>query len=263
MNLAIRKGEKVKAQPGLNGWCPLCEEKLIPRCGEIKRWHWAHEKGNEGDDWYEPEAEWHINWKENFDKNNQEVIITDGELPNPKKHFADIKTNEGLVIELQNSNISKEKIQERENFYGKMVWIINGKTIGKNLILKNKKKYLSFRWKQPPKSWWASKKPIYVDFSDNIKQLKELLEKYENGEKKHLMDTYEYYDIFNKETGEYMVGKRISECVEDTENEIQRIKKKINLLDGKLFEIKKIYRNIPCGGYGFLINKELFLMRHS
>ena len=42
------------------------------------------------------------------------------------KHIADIKTDSGLVIELQHSSMSLEEMQSRENFYKKMIWIIDG-----------------------------------------------------------------------------------------------------------------------------------------
>ena len=44
-----------------------------------------------------------------------------------------------------------------------------------------------------------------------------------------------------------------------TYEEIEKLENNIELFDNKLFLIKKIYKNIPCGGYGYLISKEDFL----
>ena len=41
------------------------------------------------------------------------------------KHIADIKLPDGLVIEFQDSHISRQKIEDREAFYENMIWIIN------------------------------------------------------------------------------------------------------------------------------------------
>ena len=46
-------------------------------------------------------------------------------------HRADVKLDNGLVIEIQNSNIKVEEIKQREDFYGKngLIWILNGETL--------------------------------------------------------------------------------------------------------------------------------------
>ena len=41
-------------------------------------------------------------------------------------HIADVKTPDGLVVEMQNSPIHPEEMRSREDFYGKIVWIVNG-----------------------------------------------------------------------------------------------------------------------------------------
>lgn len=156
---ARRNSERVKAlKTGEKASCPLCSKQVIPKCGEIKIWHWAHKIDFECDSFGEPESEWHLNWKNKFLKEQQEVAI--------KNHIADIKNKNGLIIELQNSPISPYNIREREEFYGKMIWLLNGKTLAKNLELRQKSYGLSFRWKWFPKSWEVAKKPIYIDFSN-------------------------------------------------------------------------------------------------
>ena len=41
-------------------------------------------------------------------------------------HIADVKTPDGLVVEMQNSPIRPEEMRSREDFYDKIVWIVNG-----------------------------------------------------------------------------------------------------------------------------------------
>lgn len=124
MLFAILNGEKSEAEPKTKGVCPLCEEPVYSKCGEINIWHWAHYKDESCDDWYEPETEWHKNWKLIFGKENCEIIIR----KNKVKHIADIQTKENVIIELQNSPIQKPIIRRRETFYGeRMIWVINGR----------------------------------------------------------------------------------------------------------------------------------------
>jgi competence CoiA-like predicted nuclease len=106
---------------GQQAFCPGCMGEVISSCGKIKIWHWRH-KVSECDSWYEPESEWHRNWKECFDSNEREVIIKKDDV----WHRADVYTKKGIVIEFQNSSISPEEIQAREEFYDKMIWVLNG-----------------------------------------------------------------------------------------------------------------------------------------
>jgi competence protein CoiA len=215
MQWALINNERVKATPKSKGICPLCKQEVISKCGEIKVWHWSHTSNKDCDNWWEHETDWHINWKNKFPKVNQEVIIG--------RHRADIKIN-NVIIELQNSSISSEEIEERENFYKNMVWLLNGYNLVQGLKIRQKKNnnIYTFRWKNPPKSWWYANKPIYIDL--NIIPIEHL----------------ESNNIFNL-------------------TDIQREYWKEFI--GKVFLIKKIYSNIPCGGWGELLTKEEFLNR--
>lgn len=153
----IKDGERVKPQPNLKATCPICKSELTPKCGVVKQWHWAHKNLEDCDSWSEGETEWHLNWKMLFPAKNQEVVVG--------KHRADIKTDSGRVIELQNSPLSQDKIYEREYEYEKMIWLLNRETFAKNLVLRNKGDYITFRWKWPPKSWEAAHQEIFIDFN--------------------------------------------------------------------------------------------------
>jgi hypothetical protein len=122
MQFAIKNNTKVEATPKQKANCPLCNEEVISKCGELKIWHWAHKKSIQCDTWYERETEWHRNWKKIFGEKYSEVIISkDG-----KKHIADVCNSNSIIIEFQNSSISTETIHAREEFYGeKMIWVVN------------------------------------------------------------------------------------------------------------------------------------------
>jgi hypothetical protein len=129
MLYAILSGEKIEGVPNSRAKCQLCEEEVFSKCGEIKVWHWAHKANESCDGWYEPETEWHRQWKMIFGKDNSEVIIKKDGI----KHIADILTKNEVVIELQNSPIQKPIVRRREQFYGeKMLWVINGERFKSN-----------------------------------------------------------------------------------------------------------------------------------
>lgn len=196
MLFALVDSVKVEANPKTQGKCILCERTVFSKCGEINVWHWAHYKDESCDSWYEPETEWHKNWKLIFGKAYCEIIISKEGL----KHIADIQTKDSVIIELQNSPIQKPVIRRRESFYGeRMLWVINGKHFKHNFfiyssrlddddeyyrgnnyfqsqygtvdkktgeIISHLKKELTFSWSWPRKSWSDVQRPIFIDFGD-------------------------------------------------------------------------------------------------
>ncbi|WP_443632964.1 competence protein CoiA family protein [Candidatus Marifrigoribacter sp. Uisw_064] len=185
---ALVENKKIKATPKTRGRCLLCGEEVISKCGDLNVWHWAHMNIENCDSWYEPETFWHVHWKMTFGKENVEIGIKIGK----KRHIADVLTKKQVVIELQNSQIKKQTIKEREEFYGeRMLWLINGGKFKKNLIIQkywNDKRYKElennpeeliklimepkpekgkneefFKWKYPRKSWLNVQRPVFID----------------------------------------------------------------------------------------------------
>ena len=183
--------EKSEAVPNSKGLCPLCERTVFSKCGEINVWHWAHLKDESCDSWYEPETEWHKNWKLAFGKENCEIVISKDGI----RHIADIVTENKVVIELQNSPIQKHIISRRENFYGeRMLWVINGIKFkenfrnssflhGKYLVnghyyhdphgiieieceTAHSKNDVFFSWDWPRKSWSDVQRNVFIDFGE-------------------------------------------------------------------------------------------------
>jgi hypothetical protein len=123
MKYAIVNGQREEAQPSLAGECPACDGPMIAKCGKVRAWHWAHEGLRDCDPWWEPETDWHRNWKDQFPVDWQEIIqhAEDG-----RRHIADVKTDDGWVIEFQHSPIEPDERLSREVFYSKLVWVVNG-----------------------------------------------------------------------------------------------------------------------------------------
>lgn len=198
MLFATLNNEKIEATPNTKATCPLCERPVFSKCGEVNVWHWAHLKDESCDSWYEPETEWHKNWKMVFGKDNSEIVIKKEGV----RHIADILTNDSVIIELQNSPIQKPIVRRRENFYGdRMLWVINGKpfehnflispsilhykeqyylernyiqtqhgTVDKNTgeIISLPKKEFNFSWNWPRKSWSDVQRYVFIDFGDEF-----------------------------------------------------------------------------------------------
>jgi competence CoiA-like predicted nuclease len=94
-------------------------------------------KLSECDSWYENETEWHRVWKNHFSNEYQEVIKYDS-LTN-ERHVADVYNHvKEVVIEFQHSSIDVREIEARENFYGRMIWVIDLISSNKNLKFINK-----------------------------------------------------------------------------------------------------------------------------
>lgn len=127
MKYALFNGEKKEAFKNGKGSCPLCEEDVIAKCGNIKIHHWAHKGKRNCDIWWENETEWHREWKNEFPKEWQEVIQVD---KNGEKHRADVLNPiKNLTIEFQNSPINIDELRSRECFYEKMIWVINANNL--------------------------------------------------------------------------------------------------------------------------------------
>lgn len=123
MRIAIVKGDRQPAQPGLTGECQGCGRPMVAKCGEQRAWHWAHLGRLTCDPWWENETEWHLSWKACFPDSWNEIVhlAKDG-----TRHIADVKTEHGWVIEFQHSPIKPEERRSRNAFYGRLIWVVDG-----------------------------------------------------------------------------------------------------------------------------------------
>ena len=122
MRFALLNDERIEATKGAKGLCPSCGSELVAKCGEIKVHYWSHKKKCD-DYWWENETEWHRNWKNEFPREWQEVIHKD---ESGEKHIADVKTDEDWVVEFQHSAIASEERNSRDQFYKKLIWVVDG-----------------------------------------------------------------------------------------------------------------------------------------
>ena len=280
----IKDNKKVNATPKGTAICPICKSELIAKCGIVKKWHWSHKSLEDCDSWSEPESEWHLNWKNYFKKEEQEIVI--------ENHRADIKTERGLIIEIQNSSICPDDICDREKFYDNMIWLLNGDTFGKGLGIRDKGNYFTFVWKNPPKSWFYSEKDIYIDIEKKVKGIEEM---YDDCNERLNIVFYKLKELFNKNPREVdfnsygmydsdkvkkflreneldlteleildkeEVIKRSSDLWSDLSEELRNLKRERKIYDNKtILIIKKLYKKIPCAGWGYLISKGDFLKK--
>lgn len=174
MKLALVDNIRTGAKKGATGLCPCCGSQVIARCGEIRVDHWAHKGARHCDPWWENETEWHRSWKGNFSADWQEVVAQDEVTK--EKHIADIKTDYGLVVEFQHSHLNPVERRTREEFYKKIVWVVDGTRLKNDYprFLKNQHNFrptnkrgvflLNFPEEVFPPNWTSSTVPVIFDF---------------------------------------------------------------------------------------------------
>lgn len=158
MLYALCNEKKSKAEPGLDGGCPWCGGEMIPKCGDVMIWHWAH-KVNPCDT--KEETEWHLRWKSRLPQEWVETeVLKDG-----VRKIADVMTDYREVVEFQHSPISYGEIKEREKHYGFMRWVIDASEAHLEGRIKRIGQY-EIRWKRPKRNWTYCKRPVWLDFGD-------------------------------------------------------------------------------------------------
>jgi competence protein CoiA len=179
MRFALQNSLRIEASPYQKGQCPACFVDVLAKCGTKRIWHWAHKAKAKCDHWWENETDWHRNWKERFPNDWQEAVVrgTNGEL-----HFADVRTPGGLVVEFQHSTLCEQEQEEREEFYGQMVWVLDGSQgdQGYGKLIENIRfwserafdtKHLGHKFNpllaKITKRWLLARRPVFVDFGDD------------------------------------------------------------------------------------------------
>ena len=121
------------ASPKTAYFCPICNQPLIQKRGEIRQHHFAH-IGVHGensrnyvpctDGWHYDKTDWHIEWQKRFPVECYERVVSFGGV----KHIADILLDD-TVIEFQHSNISLDEFNERNEFYThcgyRVIWVFD------------------------------------------------------------------------------------------------------------------------------------------
>jgi competence protein CoiA len=165
--------ERIVAAPGVAAACPGCEARVIPKCGEIVRWHWSHEARRDCDPWSEPETDWHLGWKARFPRAWCEVVMG--------PHRADVQCANGSVLEFQHRPIAPAEIREREEFYGKpLVWVFDVREPASGdlprleirstraPVYPARSPFRTFRWTRPRRSLATVSRPLWFDLGADV-----------------------------------------------------------------------------------------------
>lgn len=132
MKYALINDIRTEATSRAIGLCPICKSEMRGYAGPLKINHWKHISSANCDSWFEPETEWHREWKSMFPSEWQETIMEKEGI----KHIADIyNPRKELIIEFQNSPMSIDVLQKRETFYDRMIWVVNVAPYFKNITL--------------------------------------------------------------------------------------------------------------------------------
>jgi hypothetical protein len=127
------------------------------------------------DTWWEPETEWHRNWKSKFPEEWQEEFLTNEKTG--EKHIADIRTTKGLVVEFQHSHINPQERISREAFYKNLAWVVDGSRLKRDYprFLKGREIFriirsgifrVDFPEEYFPSAWLDSSVPVLFDFQN-------------------------------------------------------------------------------------------------
>ena len=153
---------------------------MVARCGEVRVRHWAHKGRRHCDPWWENETEWHRAWKDQFPADWQEIVhhAEDGE-----RHIADVKTDDGWVIEFQHSHITPDERRSREAFYRKLIWVVDGMRRKRDRAqfqnawedgrqVDSNSRVLRGYWDQSAllRDWADSRAPVFFDFGERDKE---------------------------------------------------------------------------------------------
>lgn len=171
MRFALVNGVRTEPSPGLAGTCAYCGRPMIPKCGRYVRWHWSHKRRTGCDPWHESETDWHILWKDCFPREFQEIVHHDERTG--ERHIADVRTDNGFIVEVQHSPIPEGEMRSREDFYGDMIWIVDARdlhgwfSLGTSFDLATcDPMAYDFRWLGRStllKRWSEARKPVYFD----------------------------------------------------------------------------------------------------
>lgn len=145
---------------------------MIAKCGDTNAHHWAHRRGEDCDTWREPMTDWHLAWQECFPEECREVWVGAS-----REHRADVR-GQRKILEVQKSSISAAEIQEREEFYGDMAWMLCGEDFDGRLRMwtcdDEERICFRFKWRNMRRCWVAARKDIYIHFGKGIARILEL-----------------------------------------------------------------------------------------
>lgn len=147
--------------PGARAICVDCDTVLIAKCGEINRWHWAHEAGGSWCVGSDGEGAWHRAWKLWAEQHGAQTEVTEG------RHRADIVWHDGGVYELQSGYLDPVDIRSREDHWGDALTWIYRMTPGRHERLINIGDGW-FKWRRPAISMARHERPVIWHMYDRL-----------------------------------------------------------------------------------------------
>ena len=124
MLTAVVDGRKLSPVKNRKGECAYCGGEMIAQRNPTGNWNWVHQSEGACDSWCETDTAWRIEWMRQFPVAFREVI--DVKQGTNQKHFADVKTDSGLVVVFRNNPfIRRRELIARERFFDSVVWIVN------------------------------------------------------------------------------------------------------------------------------------------
>ena len=116
-----KDGQLIEATvSGETATCPNCLSEVVAHCGDKRVHHWHHANKDDCDSFSEGLTAWHSDWQDAFEKTYREQTLEKEGV----RHRADVFIA-STVVEFQHSGLSWDEIRERENFYGKMIWVFD------------------------------------------------------------------------------------------------------------------------------------------
>ena len=156
------QSNKIRAEKNVEAYCPQCRGLVVAKMGEIMVHHWAHVSSASCDTWNKGETRWHLAWKSRFPKHCIEQRVTRGDV----WHVADVLLPDGIVIEFQHSPISPVDIAKREEFYQRVIWVLDVKDAADRFNFRQEGNEIKFKWDLPRSSFEHSAAPVILDFGD-------------------------------------------------------------------------------------------------
>ena len=155
------KGRR-RPTPGAIDTCPTCGSQVVAKCGEVNVWHWAHQRTADCDPWAEPITQWHLDWQAKVSEHRREITLGN--------HRADMALPSGVVCEVQHSPIDPETVWAREDFYRRMIWLMDARdAYDRDSIRFEKtwthrgKRNVTARWLYKRLDTWNFTRPVYLD----------------------------------------------------------------------------------------------------
>lgn len=134
--------------------CPVCNAIVTGKIYREKQNHFAHLPDENCSLSNGLISDWHLSWQSLFE-------VTEYRFPELGLR-ADVLFRNGLVLELQHSNISYEELRNRENGYKKMIWLFDATNFDSEKFYMDDFIY----WHYPNKNWLCYTKPAFFQVNE-------------------------------------------------------------------------------------------------